>query len=153
MLFLRPDVVCEPDSIRLLVEEAYRSNAAIVGPKIVDHEHPEHLREVGWSIDRFGVPHSDIETDELDQEQHDAVRDVFFVGDACMLVRADLFGALGGFDVACDPGAHELDLCWRARLVGARVLVAPDARVARYAVVPPSTEVTRSVTDTDSGHS
>ena len=28
------------------------------------------------------------------------------------------------------PGAEDLDLCWRARLAGARVLVAPDARVA-----------------------
>ncbi|MBK5288963.1 MAG: glycosyltransferase family 2 protein [Acidimicrobiia bacterium] len=143
LLFLRPDVVCEPESIRLLVEEAYRSNAAVVGPKIVDVEHPDRLREVGWSIDRFGVPHSEIERDELDQEQHDAVRDVFFVGDACMLVRADLFAALEGFDPACDPGAHDLDLCWRARLAGARVLVAPDARVGRHDSEPPSTGVTR----------
>ncbi len=143
LVLMRPDVVCEPESIRLLVEEAYRSNAAIVGPKIVDADHPDRLREVGWSIDRFAVPHSEIEPEELDQEQHDAVRDVFFVGDACTLVRADLFAALEGFDPACDPGAHDLDLCWRARLVGARVLVAPDARVGRFEVAPPSTEITR----------
>ena len=29
---------------------------------------------------------------EIDQSQHDAVRDVFGVSDACMLVRADLLG-------------------------------------------------------------
>ncbi len=143
LLFLRPDVVCEPGTVRLLIEEAFRSNAAVVGPKVVAADHPERLREVGWSIDRFGVPHSEIERDELDQEQHDAVRDVFFVGDACMLVRADLFAALEGFDPDCDPGAHEVDLCWRARLLGARVLVAPDARVGRHDDEPPSTEVTR----------
>src|SRR4029077_19416941 len=27
------------------------------------------------------------------------------------------------------PGSEDLDLCWRARLAGARVLVVPDARV------------------------
>ncbi len=37
---------------------------------------------------------------------------------------------LGGFDPATFPGAEDLDLCWRARLAGARVLVVPDARVA-----------------------
>ena len=35
---------------------------------------------------------------------------------------------LGGFDPATFPGAEDLDLCWRARLGGRRVLVAPDAR-------------------------
>ena len=138
LLFCHDDVVCEPNALRVLVEEAYRSNAAIVGPKVVDVVRPEILREVGWSIDRFAVPHSDIERDELDQEQHDGVRDVFFVSDTCMLVRADLFTELGGFDEACDPGAAELDLCWRARLAGARVLIAPDARVGHYEDDPPA---------------
>ena len=50
------------------------------------------------AIDRFGVPHSGIEPGELDQEQHDTVRDVFFVSSTVMLVRADLFDELGGFD-------------------------------------------------------
>lgn len=131
-LFCHTDVVVEPSAVRLLVEEAYRSNAAIVGPKLVDVDRSEILREVGWSIDRLGVPHSEIERDELDQEQHDAVRDVFFVSDACMLVRADLFNALQGFDVESDPGARALDLCWRARLASARVIVAPDARVGHH---------------------
>lgn len=136
LVFLHDDTICDPAALRLLVEEAYRSNAAIVGPKVVDVERREILREVGWSVDRFGVPHSDVERDELDQEQHDGVRDVFFVTSICMLVRADLFGELGGFDVDVDPGAAELDVCWRAQLAGARVLVAPDASVAHYEADP-----------------
>src|SRR5207248_5745568 len=77
-----------------------------------------------------GGPYTGIEPGELDQEQHDGVRDVFYVTTALMLVRVDLFNELGGFDPATFPGAEDLDLCWRARLAGARVLVAPDARVA-----------------------
>lgn len=126
------DVVVEPASVRVLVEEAYRSNAAIVGPKVVDAEHPEVLLEVGFAIDRLGVPHSGIEPGELDQEQHDSVRDVFFVSSTAMLVRADLFAELGGFDPQTCPGGEDLDLCWRARIAGARVLVAPDARVRHH---------------------
>ena len=128
-LFLfHDDVVLEPTTIRLLVEEAYRSNAGIVGPKLVDPENPEMLLEVGMSIDRFGVAYSEIEPGELDQEQHDGVRDVFYVSSAAMLLRADLFAELNGFDPETFPGGEDLDLCWRARLIGARVLVAPDAR-------------------------
>lgn len=128
ILFCHDDVVVDPTAIRLLVEEAFRSNAAIIGPKLVAYDQPEVLLEVGQAIDRFGTPHSGIEPGELDQEQHDSVRDVFFVSSTVMLVRADLFGELGGFDEKTFPGAEDLDLCWRARIAGARVMVAPDAR-------------------------
>src|SRR6185437_14085441 len=67
---------------------------------------------------------------ELDQEQHDGVRDVFYVSSAAMLVRTDLFTELGGFDPDTFPGSEDLDLCWRARLAGARIMVVPDARAA-----------------------
>ena len=129
LLICHDDVVFDPGAVRLMLEEAYRSNAGIVGPKILDADHPDVLLEVGRSIDHFGVPHTGIEPGELDQEQHDGVRDVFYVSDAAMLVRTDLFHELGGFDASRYPGAEDLDLCWRARLAGARVLVAPDARV------------------------
>jgi GT2 family glycosyltransferase len=130
LLVCHDDVVPDPYTVRTLVEEAYRSNAGIVGPKLVSADDPRVLLEVGRAIDRFGVPYTGIEPGELDQEQHDGVRDVFYVTSATMLVRVDLFTQLGGFDPATFPGAEDLDLCWRARLEGARVLVAPDARVA-----------------------
>jgi GT2 family glycosyltransferase len=129
LLFCHDDVVLDPDAARLMVEEAYRSNAGIVGPKVVDRDHPDILLEVGMTIDHYGVPFSGLEPGEVDQEQHDGVRDVFYVSHATMLVRADLFHELGGFDPATFPGADDIDLCWRARLAGARVIVAPAARV------------------------
>jgi GT2 family glycosyltransferase len=131
LLICHDDVVLDPSALRVMLEEAYRSNAGIVGPKLVDLDNLDVLLEVGRSVDRFGVPHTGIEPGELDHEQHDGVRDVFYVSDAALLVRTDLFHELGGFDPAAFPGAEDLDLCWRARLAGARVLVAPDARVRR----------------------
>ena len=129
LFFCHDDVVLDPDAVRVMVEEAYRSNAGIVGPKLVDYEHPEVLLEVGMTVDHYAVPFSAIEPGEIDQEQHDGVRDVFFVSHASMLARADLFKELGGFDVGTSPGSDDIDLCWRARLVGARVLVVPASRV------------------------
>jgi GT2 family glycosyltransferase len=127
LLLCHDDVALDASAVRLLVEEGYRSNAGILGPKLVSAENPEILLEVGRAVDRFGAPYTGIEPGELDQEQHDGVRDVFYVTTAVMLVRTDLFEVLGGFDPATFPGAEDLDLCWRARLAGARVLVVPDA--------------------------
>jgi GT2 family glycosyltransferase len=123
------DVVLEPDAVRLMVAELFRSNAGIVGPKLVEWDQPRNLQHVGLGLDRFGEVDPIIDPGEVDQEQHDAVRDVFVLPSACLLVRADLFRALGGFDPTISFHGEDIDLCWRAHLTGARVIVAPDARV------------------------
>ena len=128
-LHCHDDVALDPSAVRIMVEEAYRSNAGIVGPKLVSWTDPQRLLQVGLGVDQFGVPAALAERGELDQEQHDGVRDVFAVPGGCTLVRADLFAALGGYDEAMTFHGEDVDLCWRAHLAGARVLVAPNARV------------------------
>ncbi len=129
--FLHDDVALEPTAIRTLVEELYRSNAGIVGPKLVDWDQPTVLQHVGLGVDRFGEVDPLIEPGEVDQEQHDAVRDVFALPSACLLVRADLFRSIRGFDSVIDFYGDDVDLCWRAHLGGARVVVVPTA-LARH---------------------
>lgn len=131
LLFLTDDTALAPDAVSQLVEEAVRSNAGIVGPKFVDAEQARLLLQVGLSADKTGVPYSPVEPGEVDHEQHDAVRDVLALPSAAMLVRADLWRELGGFDAEFSSGIEELDVCWRARLAGARVMVVPDAVAAR----------------------
>ena len=126
--FLHDDVALDPNAISLLVEELYRSNAGIVGPKLVSWSQPRVLQHVGLGVDRFGEIDPIVEPGEYDQEQHDAVRDTFALPSACMLVRADLFRAIGGFDPAIQFYGDDVDLCWRAHLGGARVVVVPAAR-------------------------
>ena len=98
LLFCHDDVAPAPDAVRLLVEEAYRSNAGVIGPKIVDWDEHVRIISVGETIDKTGVVAPMVDPGELDQEQHDAVRDVFAVDGAFMLVRADLAVSLGGFE-------------------------------------------------------
>lgn len=126
--FCHDDVLLDRSAIRALVAEAYRSNAGIVGPKLVSWGNPRALLQVGLSADKTGVLTPLVERGELDQEQHDAVRDVFTIPGACTLVRADLFATLGGFDPAITFLGEDLDLCWRAQVAGARVVVVPAAR-------------------------
>ena len=127
--FCHDDVRLDPAAVRSLVEEAFRSNAGVTGPKYVRWDDPAHLLEVGAAVDKAGVRSALVERGELDQEQHDAVRDVFLLPGGCTLVRADLFAELGGFDPGITFLGEDLDLCWRAQIAGARVVVVPGARV------------------------
>ncbi len=129
ILVCHDDVVLAPNALRLLAEEAVRSNAGIVGPKYVDWDDPSAIRQIGLLVDKTGTPSPTVEAGELDQQQHDSVQDAFAVPGGCVLVREDLFRAIGGFDPKMSFCYEHVDLCWRARTVGAQVLVAPSAVV------------------------
>ncbi len=129
LVFAHDDVAPDPDAIRCMVEEAFRSNAGIVTPKVVEWDRPERLLDVGLFVDKTGTTAPIADRGELDQEQHDAVKDVFAANGTFLLVRSDLFAALGGFDADMGDHGADVDLCWRAQVAGGRVLVAPAARV------------------------
>ena len=128
-VFCHDDVALAPDALRLLAHEAVRSNAGIVGPKLVDWDDRSRILQVGLMVDKTGVPIPTVESGELDQEQHDTAQDMFAVSGGCVLVRGDLFRAVGGFDPEMSFCYESVDLCWRARTLGARVRVAPSAAV------------------------
>ena len=126
-LLMSDDVALAPDAVRQMVEEMYRSNAGVLGPKLVRWDQPSLLSSVGFDADRFGELDDGLEPDELDQEQHDATGDKFALSAACLLVRADLFRRLDGFESSQRHLGSALELCWRAHIAGARVVVVPAA--------------------------
>jgi GT2 family glycosyltransferase len=134
-LVCHDDVALADDAVHLMVEEAFRSNAGIVSPKVVSWNDPEQLVHVGMSVDKGGSVVERVQTNEIDHGQHDAVRDVFVAPGGCTLIRADLFEELDGYDPAIVAMGEDLDLCWRAQVVGARIIVAPDARVRHLEVL------------------
>lgn len=134
-LLLHDDVALDPDAVHKLVEESFRSNAGVVSPKFVNWDDPRILLHVGMSCDKTGAVVDRILQGEFDHGQHDAVRDVFVAPGGCILVRADLFAELKGFDGAIVAMGEDLDLSWRSQVAGSRVVVAPDARVRHREVV------------------
>ncbi|MDQ2679349.1 MAG: glycosyltransferase family 2 protein [Actinomycetota bacterium] len=129
-LLMHDDVALEPNAVTALVAEAFRATGGIVGPKIVDWDDPRHLWSVGYSVDIYGFSSPLSEPGELDQSQHDTAREVFAVSGACMLVRSDLFAAIGGFTDGIPYFGEDIDLCWRAHIAGATVHLCPSAVVA-----------------------
>lgn len=131
---LHDDSAPEPDALeRLLAEAASRPSAAILGPKLLSWSNPNRLSEIGWSVDRGGRAVSPVDDDEIDQGQHDQVRETFFVSTAGMMVRRSALLQVGGFDERMPAFRDDLDLCWRMHLHGGRVLVVPGARVRHFA--------------------
>ncbi|HWD25105.1 MAG TPA: glycosyltransferase family 2 protein, partial [Acidimicrobiales bacterium] len=128
-LFCHDDVILEADAVRRMVEEAFRTNAGIVAPKFVAVDEPDRILQVGLGVDRFGAPVRRVERLEFDQQQYDETQEVFAVPGGCTLIRTDLFVALGGFDPKISMFGEDVDLCWRARTLGARIIVAPTATV------------------------
>lgn len=142
-LFCHHDVSLAPDAVRLMVEESFRSNAAVIGPKIVNWDRPNELLDVGYEMDKFGYPISRVEKGELDQEQHDAVSEVFVVSTTATLIRADLFEALEGFDEVMGMIGEDVDLCWRSKIAGAKVMIVPLA-IARHQEEPGNYQISNS---------
>ena len=134
-LFCHDDVRAEANVVSLMVETAYRTNAGIVTPKFVSYDDPLVLTHVGQTSDRFGVVRERVETGEIDHGQQDLERDVFVAPGGLTLVRSDLFTTLRGFDPLIPVLGEDLDLCWRAQIAGARVVVAPLAKVAHRETV------------------
>ncbi len=127
--FLYSGALPRPDALESLVREAERTDAAVAGSKLVHHDDPERLLAVGIATDVFNVPYLGMDESEIDAGQYDVVRDVAAVAGVSMLIRRDLARGVGGPDPRMPPEAAAIDLCQRARLRGARVVVVPSSEV------------------------
>ena len=123
---------CEPaaDALEQLLRGAAETpNAAVLGPKLMDWTDRDVVLEAGLSTDAVGRRLTGVEPREVDQGQHDGDRDVLAVSSAGMLVRRDVYEAIGGFDPGMALFGEDIDLCWRVQAAGFRVRVITDAVV------------------------
>ncbi len=130
VLVCHDDIELAPNAVSAMVEESFRSNAGVVTPKIVSSIDHRVLLHVGQSVDRFATLVERIEPGEIDQGQHDAVRDVFVAPGGATLFRSDLLATLKGYDERYVALGDDLEISWRSHLVGSRIVCAPAAVVA-----------------------
>ncbi|HEX5938538.1 MAG TPA: glycosyltransferase family 2 protein [Actinomycetota bacterium] len=132
ILLVDPRAALDRDAVARLVEAAVGigvEDVGIVGAKVVDRDRPRSLRDIGRSSDRFGHPSSPLQPGEIDQGQFDRVLEVLCVSPAAMLIARDAWERTGLFDERLDTAHADLDLCWRIRVAGYRILMTPLARV------------------------
>lgn len=96
-------------------------------PKVLAHaarDRFEHAGAAGGYMDRNGYPFCRgriFELTEQDQGQYDGEQDVFWATGACLMLRADAFREVGGFDATLFAHMEEIDLCWRLKRRGWRI--------------------------------
>ncbi|WP_029068396.1 glycosyltransferase family 2 protein [Jonesia quinghaiensis] len=105
----------------------YSASVQVIGAKHVRYGAPSDLLDVGYSVAPGGRRFTGIEPGEYDQGQHDGREDVYAVGLNGALVSHELWRTLNGTDPAYGRYGDSLEFCRRARLHGARVVVAPAA--------------------------
>src|SRR4051794_36072367 len=126
---LHDDCRTEPDALFELLAEAERSESAtVLGCKQLDLA-GRHLVEMGVTVDGSGRRRTGLDPHEVDQGQHDELRDVLSVSTAGLLVRRDVWDRLGGLDPAWPLFGDDVDFGWRANAAGERVVVVPRAVV------------------------
>ena len=108
---------------------------AAVGPKIRDdkaHDMFEYAGAAGGYIDLFCYPFCRgrvMDVVEKDNGQYDADADVLWVSGAAMLVRRTLYNSVGGLDESFFAHMEEIDLCWRLRNMGYRLVAVGGSAV------------------------
>ncbi|TDD17410.1 glycosyltransferase family 2 protein [Kribbella turkmenica] len=127
---LHDDCAPAPKALeKLLLEATMSPGTGVWGPKLRLWPRDRELLEVGVTTSLGGRRDTGIENGELDQGQHDQLRNVLAVSSAGMLVRRDVWEALHGFDPRLPMFRDDIDFGWRASRAGYKVGVAPDAVV------------------------
>ncbi len=108
---------------------------AAVQPKILsfsDRQHFEYAGACGGYLDKYGYPFCRgrvFGTIEKDNGQYDTRADIFWATGAALFVRSSVYRALGGLDDDFFAHMEEIDLCWRIRNHGYRIVAEPRSVV------------------------
>lgn len=110
-------------------------SVAAVQPKIRAYHAPEKFEYAGAAggyLDILGYPFCRgriFAHTEIDKGQYDEAQEIFWASGAALFIRAELFHGIGGFEADYFAHAEEIDLCWRLKRAGYRILVEPSAEV------------------------
>ena len=133
---LNSDVLVNDDWLTPLVKTIQSDPFILaVQPKILSLLEPvmfEYAGAAGGLIDALGYPFCKgriMQTIEKDEQQYDGISEVFWGSGAALLVNAKAFHQLGGFDSEYFAHQEEIDLCWRMKRAGGKVMVNTASRV------------------------
>jgi O-antigen biosynthesis protein len=146
VVLLNNDTEVEPGWLDALVATAESDpTIGVVGAKLV---YPDgRLQEAGGVIWDDGTGHNYGRDQDPFDPRFDFVRDVDYCSGACLLVRRELLGLVGGgLDRRFSPAYYEdTDLCFSARHLGYRVVYQPAAVVRHFEGASHGTDLTSGV--------
>lgn len=104
-------------------------------PKILSYRNRDTFEYAGASggfIDRYGYPFCRgriFDVCETDEGQYDTVISVFWATGAALCIRMEDYRRVGGLDGRFFAHMEEIDLCWRLRSRGRKIVCLPQSVV------------------------
>jgi GT2 family glycosyltransferase len=121
LFFLNNDTWLEQDCLELLMREVEAAGAAVATPLVLDYVDGVMQSAGEAGFDAFGLLSGPTDWSKR--------REIFVASGPSLLIETALFRKVGGFDPEFFLYADEYDFCWRAWTSGAKVILAPSARV------------------------
>lgn len=109
-------------------------NIAAVQPKVLSFAQKdkfEYAGACGGFIDFLGYPFCrgrfiGVAT-EVDRGQYDDAREIFWATGAALMVRGSDYRKIGGLDENFFAHMEEIDMCWRLKRAGKKIMVQPKS--------------------------
>ena len=135
-VLLNSDVQVTPHWIEPIVGlmESDKTIAACQ-PKLLNYNVRNEFEYAGGGggyIDKWGYPFCRgriFNSFEKDNGQYNDIREVFWASGACLFIRASVYNEAGGLDEDFFAHMEEIDLCWRIRNLGYKIIYCPDSMV------------------------
>ncbi len=134
-VLLNSDIEPAENWLEPLVEIMKDETVAGCQPKVLAYDRKTHFEHAGASggfmdINYFPFCRGRILTDvEEDNGQYDGGQEVFWATGACLMIRANCFHEVGGFDEDFFAHMEEIDLCWRLKRKNYRFIIEPKSVV------------------------
>ncbi len=129
LVLLNNDTAPDPEWLVALARAVCaHPKAGLFASKLVLFDEPHRLHTTGDLLGRDGIPRN-RGVWEVDRGQYDRDLEVFGACGGAMAVRQEVWRALGGFDEDLWMYLEDVDLSFRAQLLGWSTVYVPDARV------------------------
>jgi GT2 family glycosyltransferase len=135
-VLLNSDVEVTPGWIEPVISLMERDVAiAAVQPKMLSYLNRtsfEYAGAAGGFIDAYGYPFCRgriFDTIEEDHGQYDKNREIFWASGAAFFIRKECWQQVKGFDPRFFAHMEEIDLCWRLKLLGYKVMYCAQSSV------------------------
>ncbi|SMO44734.1 glycosyltransferase family 2 protein [Solitalea koreensis] len=108
---------------------------AVAQPKLKDYNRKEYFEYAGAAggfMDRFGYPFCRgriFNTVEKDEGQYNTASEIFWASGAALFVKKKYFDLAEGLDADLFAHMEEIDLCWRLKNQGLKVVYCPNSEV------------------------
>lgn len=106
---------------------------AAAQPKLRSYYHQsefEYAGAAGGFIDKYGYPFCRgrvFDCVETDNGQYDQPIDIFWASGASLFIRSSIYHEMNGLDEDFFAHMEEIDLCWRIKNAGYRIVIEPKS--------------------------